>query len=269
MCAAGGSSLIETLVAMLIVGISSSRRRRTAWSCGWVSAWSTFSRIARKRRGGAAALRLAYHSPVASRRRLADATLARHHDRMVRLGRSDGFSLLEVLVAMLIVGILGAVALSTYSGTRERAHFTDEVEDVVYLERAISFARLHSEKTLMEITGSGCTVCNCYNAGWPGDLAPTHTCWVTFQAAIDKIARASGLDLSRLRDGDWQGAPFYIDENEGEVPATPCNKDTLGIFVGRKLPSIYTTDYLPNRSVTAQLGTTVTRRLQFTPGTGC
>lgn len=161
--------------------------------------------------------------------------------------REGGFTLIELLVAVLIIGTLSAVALAVYNGQREKSYIGRETHEAVLLERAIHAARINQDARLMTVTGSTWTNGPCDSGNpsgiWPADLPKTDPCWTRYQLTIDRIAAASGMNLDEIRNGDINGNPFIIDENDGEKPSPPCRYDIIGVYIGGKFPNLGRTNY--------------------------
>ena len=120
----------------------------------------------------------------------------------------QGFTIVELLIVIVVIAILAAIALVAYGTLQERAKVTEANTDMNTLVKAISVARLNKDTTLIGVTGNTCTGCSGTQA--------------SYDAAIDKIALASGMNLLALKKPDPWGNVYILDENEGEQPATPC-----------------------------------------------
>ncbi|MBC7943391.1 prepilin-type N-terminal cleavage/methylation domain-containing protein [Candidatus Saccharibacteria bacterium] len=127
--------------------------------------------------------------------------------------RKSGFTIVELLIVIVVIGILAAISIVAYSGIQERAKVAKANTDLATLVKSIQIARLSVGKTLMGVTGSGCTRCAGTQAAY--DLA------------LDNISLAAGTNLSFLKVGDPWGDRYVLDENEGEQVATPCVRDSL------------------------------------------
>lgn len=124
-----------------------------------------------------------------------------------------GFTIVELLIVIVVIGILAAISIIAYSGIQERSRVASLQSDLRQLTQAITVARSSTNKTLLQITGST-------------DSRGTKA---LADAAIDKISLASGIDISPLKDGDPWGDYYRIDENEKESSPTDCRKDTITI----------------------------------------
>ena len=144
----------------------------------------------------------------------------------------SGFTIVELLIVIVVIAILAAISVVAYNGIQDRARASRVNTDLENLEKTIQLARLSSSKVLGQITGSNCSRCSCpYTAGDMTDystLPKTHNCWLRYNALLDAIEAASGTSLSWIRNGDPWGAPYSIDENEGESGG--CGKDLIWSF---------------------------------------
>ncbi len=139
-----------------------------------------------------------------------------------------GFTIVELLIVVVIIGILAAIVVVAYNGIQNQARTAKIQSDKKELMKAIVSARQATGRTLIEITGNTWTSDACYSQPTGTDLAAlpdTDTCWTTYLQALDDISIASESNVRNLVD-PW-GRPYYIDENEGEDPLSPCQEDII------------------------------------------
>lgn len=145
---------------------------------------------------------------------------------------SKGFTIVELLIVIVVIAILAAIVIVAYNNVTARAQASKVAEDLATLDKAMEIARNSVNNTLIGITGNQCTRCACpYVSGdltKYNTLAQTNNCWVQYDATLDKLTAASGINLSSLKRGDPWGSPYAIDENELENGA--CNKDHIWSF---------------------------------------
>lgn len=133
--------------------------------------------------------------------------------------KQSGFTIVELLIVIVVIGILAAITIVAYNGIQERTRVSKANSDLVMLNKAIHTARINTDKTLIVITGSNCT--RCFDQ-------------TRYEQTLDLIGVASGMNLSSLKAGDPWGTKYGIDENEGEG-ASPCaNKDSLYLMTTGK-----------------------------------
>lgn len=133
--------------------------------------------------------------------------------------KANAFTIVELLIVIVVIGILASITLVAYNGIQERARVTSANSDLALLNKAIYIARINTDKTLMAVTGSNCT--NCYDQA-------------RYELTINNLSTASSMNLSSLKKGDPWGAKYAIDENEGEG-ASPCvTKDGLSLNTSGK-----------------------------------
>lgn len=130
-----------------------------------------------------------------------------------------GFTIVELLIVIVVIGILATISIVAYSGIQEKAKVSRANAELQQLSRAIQVARLQENKTLIGITGTGCTSCS-------------DTDGTRMAQSLTKIEVASKTNLSAMKDGDPWGNPYRMDENEGENGSC-ANRDSLGLMVGR------------------------------------
>lgn len=133
--------------------------------------------------------------------------------------KQRGFTIVELLIVIVIIGILAAITIVAYNGIQERARAAKASSDLSSLAKAIQAARVSQDKTLRQITGES------YSYG---------RTQAVYEQSLDKISSASGANLSGLKAGDPWGNRYFIDENEGQNPVSPCSiKDEIGIYPAR------------------------------------
>lgn len=144
-----------------------------------------------------------------------------------------GFTIVELLIVIVVIAILAAISVVAYNGIQTRAKISEAKSDLATLEKAMKLARINQDKTLLQITGSGCTTCYDQNR---------------YELTLDLIGAASGSNLSSLKSGNPWGSKYVIDENEGENGN--CYRDTLqvGGSVPTDVASNFQVIYLPLHS---------------------
>lgn len=135
------------------------------------------------------------------------------------LKKQNGFTIVELLIVIVIIGILAAITVVAYNGIQQRAKNQQASSDLANLAKAIHLARINDGKVLKDVTGSACTGC--------GTQA-------TYELTLDRIGTASGVNLSALKAGNPWGSKYSIDENELENMAVNggCNRDAIGAGTG-------------------------------------
>lgn len=145
----------------------------------------------------------------------------------------SAFTIVEVLVVIAVIAVLAAITIVAYIGITQRAQKTQITSDFDTFSKAVQVARENQSKTLLQITGSGCTSCQCSSKDTGTDLAAlprTDSCWTTYERALSRISAASGMNITSMVD-PW-GRPYAIDENEGEIDSSVpgCRKDSIGVY---------------------------------------
>jgi len=152
----------------------------------------------------------------------------------IRSNKQTGFTIVELLIVIVVIGILAAITIVSFNGVQARAQAARTTSDLASYQKAIIAARNTKGVALRYITNSTYSTSNCISAAAnpdgiePRDLAKTHGCWVAYYDNLTKISEASGINLDNLRGGDFRGNPYTLDENEGET----CGEDVIFTFNG-------------------------------------
>jgi prepilin-type N-terminal cleavage/methylation domain-containing protein len=147
-----------------------------------------------------------------------------------------GFTIVELLIVIVVIGILAAITIVSFNGVTARAAAAKKQSDIAMYYQAIVAARANTGQTLLQITGSSWSIGGCSPSPGnntsntePKDLPTTHACWTKYYNDLTTIGNAANMNLSGLRAGDPNGNPYGLDANEGEV-AGQCNQDRMYTF---------------------------------------
>lgn len=144
---------------------------------------------------------------------------------------SRGFTIVELLVVIVVIGVLASIVVVAYSSAQDNARFSKAKADIAQIAKAMQIARNNTSKTLPQVTGSGWTMGSCYNKPAGTDLAAlprTDTCWTVYLTSLQNISNASGININNMTD-PW-GRPYAFDENEGEGgDCSPAKVDWISV----------------------------------------
>lgn len=153
---------------------------------------------------------------------------------------SRGFTIVELLIVIVVIGILASIIIVAFNGVQQRAADTKRQSDMATLSKAIRAARINSDQSLGAISGSYWSMGSCIGTGAgqnpsaiePKDLPKTHGCWVRYYTMLAQVGAAANMNLNGLREGDTRGNPYTFDENEGEAGDFCRTDSAMRYFTG-------------------------------------
>ena len=146
----------------------------------------------------------------------------------LRAKQKRGFTLIELLVVISIIGLLSSIILVSLNNARIKARYAKAQAELNQFIKTAVIAQGQSAKTLINITGSGCSDCVCRGRDIK-NISTSDSCYTQWVNALTTIQNAtadtiSGID--RMTRDPW-GSPYGLDENEKEGGPTDCRMDTI------------------------------------------
>jgi prepilin-type N-terminal cleavage/methylation domain-containing protein len=140
--------------------------------------------------------------------------------------RFYGFTLIELMVVISIIGVLASVVLASTSAARESAQYTKAKLDIKNIAGLIELAKGTSNSSLVHLTGSSCSECACRQLSGSNSspttvniqrLPASNPCVASYMSLIEILNdNTGGLYSIKSPPLDPWGAPYLINENEGE-----------------------------------------------------
>lgn len=145
-----------------------------------------------------------------------------------------GFTLVELLVTISIISILSVIGITIFSSAQNSARTSATKATLDSIYKQIEQKRILEQKTLIQVTGSGCTCCICNSCGQPPYS----------QSCIDSLTNTfvTRLGMSSIPKDGW-GDYIMMDENEREFGTNDCRTDNFwsihGQGLGMSLPFMF------------------------------
>ena len=143
-----------------------------------------------------------------------------------------GFTIVELLIVIVVIGILAAITIVAFNGIQERARNTKIDSDLSQIQKAVKAARISNDSALYGVYPYGAPEGPCTIKYAGTDLAAlpkTDGCWVQYTNFLDAVSEKSGMNIRNMVD-PWQ-RPYYVNPNEDENQTTHvCLKDQIGMY---------------------------------------
>lgn len=152
-----------------------------------------------------------------------------------------GFTIVELLIVIVVIGVLAAISIVAYNGIQTRANTEKINSDLSLFHKAARSARIaNGDQVLQTVTTSYNTSGTCMGLASGTELSDKTAaagCWTSYTNALNAISTTSGIDIRGLVD-PW-GRPYFLDENEREGGAACGGRDNFGVFARPHQQSVY------------------------------
>lgn len=143
--------------------------------------------------------------------------------------KKKGFSLIELLVVISIIGLLSTLAVVSLNNARRNAQITKAQTELSQIVKAITIAQGETGQYLLTITGSGCSDCSGgrvvgFDYRNIPETDPFYARWALSISNIDTASNGLANGVKNITRDPW-GSPYHLDENEGEGGG--CAHDSL------------------------------------------
>lgn len=147
--------------------------------------------------------------------------------------KQTGFTIVELLIVIVVIGILAAITVVAFNGVQERARKSKIDTDLSQIQKAINAARINNDSALYGVYSYGAPEWACTDKVSGTDLAAlpktTDQCWVRYNEFLNAVSEKSGMNIRNIVD-PW-GRPYYVNPNEDENQTThTCLKDQIGMY---------------------------------------
>ena len=128
--------------------------------------------------------------------------------------KQTGFTIVELLIVIVVIGILAAITVVAFNGVQERARKSKIDTDLSQIQKAINAARINNDSALYGVYSYG---------------APEWACTDKVSEFLNAVSEKSGMNIRNIVD-PW-GRPYYVNPNEDENQTThTCLKDQIGMY---------------------------------------
>jgi prepilin-type N-terminal cleavage/methylation domain-containing protein len=137
--------------------------------------------------------------------------------------KHKGFTLIELLVVISIIALFSSVVLASLGAARDKARTAKALAEMSQFAKAVSIAQGESSKTLLTITGSGCSECSECRSGinLKNTSGACYTGWINVITTVQANTNGLVAGLTNMTRDPW-GSPYTVDENQGEGGVGAC-----------------------------------------------
>lgn len=176
----------------------------------------------------------------------------------------NGFTIVELLIVIVVIGILAAIIITTYKGIQHRAYNTQVIAGVSqYLKLIESYQSLEGNfpQTTKEKDGHSIALA-CLGTGYPDSYCGKVTNTDTYEdpaleADLQKVGKGSAIASSELHPGpeSFIGAVYGIDITDSSKSPTGYARTIQYALYGDdqdcKIPSAWSYRVVNNPPITA------------------